>query len=118
MFLDPAADACAGPLSKRLVADYDDERALLELAGQVDVVTFDFENVPARSLEVLAGRVPVHPGARALAAGRRTGCTRRRCSASSAWQRRRSRWSMALPGCRQPWWHWAARAAQDPPVRL
>lgn len=68
VFLDPAADACAGPLGKRLVADYDDERALLELAGQVDVVTFDFENVPARSLEVLAGRVPVHPGARALAA--------------------------------------------------
>jgi len=68
-FLDPAADACAGPLGRLLIADYDDERALLELAGWADVVTFDFENVPARSLEILAGRVPVHPGARALAAG-------------------------------------------------
>src|SRR5690606_8331004 len=66
--LDPAADACAGPLGKLLIADYDDERALLELAAQADVVTFDFENVPARSLEILAGRVPVYPGARALAA--------------------------------------------------
>lgn len=69
VFLDPAADACAGPLGKLLIADYDDERALLELAAQADVVTFDFENVPARSLEILAGRVPVYPGARALAAG-------------------------------------------------
>lgn len=68
LFLDPAADACAGPLGKLLIADYDDERALLDLAAQVDVVTFDFENVPARSLEVLAGRAPVYPGARALAA--------------------------------------------------
>lgn len=68
LFLDPAADACAGPLGKLLVAGYDDEQALLELATQVDVVTFDFENVPARSLEVLADRVPVYPGARALAA--------------------------------------------------
>lgn len=68
VFLDPAADACAGPLGKLLIADYDDERALLELAAQADVVTFDFENVPARSLEILAGRVPVYPGARALAA--------------------------------------------------
>lgn len=68
VFLDPAADACAGPLGRLLIADYDDERALLELAEHTDVVTFDFENVPARSLELLAGRVPVHPGARALAA--------------------------------------------------
>ena len=68
VFLDPAADACAGPLGRLLIADYDDERALLELAEQADVVTFDFENVPARSLEILAGRVPVYPGARALAA--------------------------------------------------
>ena len=68
VFLDPAADACAGPLGRLLIADYDDERALLELAEQADVVTFDFENVPARSLEVLAGRAPVYPGARALAA--------------------------------------------------
>ncbi|MFZ5653405.1 MAG: 5-(carboxyamino)imidazole ribonucleotide synthase [Pseudomonadota bacterium] len=68
VFLDPAADACAGPLGSLLTAPYDCERTLLELAAQTDVVTFDFENVPARSLEFLAGRVPVYPGARALAA--------------------------------------------------
>jgi 5-(carboxyamino)imidazole ribonucleotide synthase len=66
VFLDPAPDACAGPLGELITAPYDCERALLQLAEQADVVTFDFENVPARSLEFLAGRVPVYPGARAL----------------------------------------------------
>ncbi|MBK8131634.1 MAG: 5-(carboxyamino)imidazole ribonucleotide synthase [Gammaproteobacteria bacterium] len=66
VFLDPAPDACAGPLGELITAPYDCERALLQLAEQTDVVTFDFENVPARSLEFLAGRVPVYPGARAL----------------------------------------------------
>ncbi len=67
-FLDPAADACAGQVGTLVTAAYDCERSLLEFAAQADVVTFDFENVPARSLEFLAGRVAVYPGARALAA--------------------------------------------------
>ena len=66
VFLDPAPDACAGPLGELITAPYDCERSLLQLAERADVVTFDFENVPARSLEFLAGRVPVYPGARAL----------------------------------------------------
>lgn len=66
VFLDPAPDACAGPLGELITAPYDCERSLLQLAEQADVVTFDFENVPARSLAFLAGRVPVYPGARAL----------------------------------------------------
>ncbi len=66
VFLDPAPDACAGPLGELITAPYDCERALLQLAERADVVTFDFENVPARSLEFLVGRVPVYPGARAL----------------------------------------------------
>lgn len=66
VFLDPAPDACAGPLGELITAPYDCERSLRQLAERVDVVTFDFENVPARSLEFLSGRVPVHPGARAL----------------------------------------------------
>lgn len=69
VFLDPAADACAGPVGTLVTAAYDCERSLMTLASQADVVTFDFENVPARSLEFLAGRVPVYPGARALASG-------------------------------------------------
>ena len=64
---DPAADACAGQLAPLQVGAFDDTAALAEFAARVDVVTFDFENVPAESAEWLAARVPVFPSPRALA---------------------------------------------------
>jgi 5-(carboxyamino)imidazole ribonucleotide synthase len=45
---------------------YEDETALATFAGAVDVVTYEFENVPARTAAVLAAQVPVLPGPRAL----------------------------------------------------
>jgi len=65
--VDGAADACAGQVSELVVAAWDDEAALAEFARQVDVVTFDFENVPAATAERLAGLVDVFPNPRALA---------------------------------------------------
>lgn len=66
-FLDPQPQACAGSLGELITADWDDAGALDRLAA-CDRVTCDFENVPAASLERLAGRVPVRPAAAALAA--------------------------------------------------
>jgi 5-(carboxyamino)imidazole ribonucleotide synthase len=43
------------------VADYEDEAALKRFANEVDVVTFEFENVPAATAALLATRKPVHP---------------------------------------------------------
>ncbi len=58
----------AGQVADRVtIADYLDEAALGAFAGSVDVVTLEFENVPAAALEFLAQRVAVHPGAHALA---------------------------------------------------
>jgi 5-(carboxyamino)imidazole ribonucleotide synthase len=51
----------------RTVAGYEDEAALAGFAAAVDVVTFEFENVPARTLEILAPLVPCRPGPKALA---------------------------------------------------
>jgi 5-(carboxyamino)imidazole ribonucleotide synthase len=48
------------------VAPYEDEAALARFAAAVDVVTFEFENVPARTLEILAPLVPCRPGMKAL----------------------------------------------------
>ena len=59
----PAYDAAAA----RTVAAFDDEEALARFAEAVDVVTYEFENVPVATVEFLAERVPVRPGARALA---------------------------------------------------
>jgi 5-(carboxyamino)imidazole ribonucleotide synthase len=67
LVLDPSAESCAGQCAPLQVGGFDDEDALAEFASKVDVVTFDFENVPASSAQWLAERVPVFPGARALA---------------------------------------------------
>lgn len=64
----PDADSPAFDVAARhTVADYEDEAALAGFAAAVDVVTYEFENVPAATAAFLAGRVPLHPGARALA---------------------------------------------------
>ncbi len=59
--LDPSADACATQVADLIQADYDDQAALQELAAQVDVVTFEFENVPSESLKYLQENCPVFP---------------------------------------------------------
>jgi 5-(carboxyamino)imidazole ribonucleotide synthase len=51
----------------RTVAAYDDETALAAFADAVDVITYEFENVPAATAEFLAARKPLRPGANALA---------------------------------------------------
>ncbi len=65
-FLDPAPDACAQALGKHILADYNDQTALRQLANEVDVVTFEFESVPADTVAFLAQFVPVYPNAEAL----------------------------------------------------
>src|SRR5690349_476609 len=47
-------------------ADYGDRVALRQFAAAVDVITFEFENVPAESVEILAALKPVRPGPEAL----------------------------------------------------
>jgi len=70
--LDPAADACAGQVALLIQGQYDDETRLNPLADWADVVTFDFENVPASAARVLQKNVEVYPppGALALAQDR------------------------------------------------
>jgi len=64
----PETDAPAYDVSSaQTIAAYDDEAALEQFAGKVDVITYEFENVPTACVEFLAERRPVRPGARALA---------------------------------------------------
>jgi len=48
-------------------ADYADTAALDRFAAEVDVVTYEFENVPAETARFLAARVPVLPDPKVLA---------------------------------------------------
>ncbi len=48
-------------------AAYDDEKALTAFADAVDVVTYEFENVPGETARILSEHAPVRPGPKALA---------------------------------------------------
>jgi 5-(carboxyamino)imidazole ribonucleotide synthase len=63
---DPRSPAFA-VAAARTIAPYDDPEALAAFAASVDVVTYEFENVPVETAEALAARVPLAPGARSLA---------------------------------------------------
>jgi 5-(carboxyamino)imidazole ribonucleotide synthase len=64
----PDDDIPAGLVAARTThGDYEDPAALDAFAAEVDVVTYEFENVPAGAVERLARQVPVYPDARALA---------------------------------------------------
>src|SRR5436309_945796 len=65
-FLDPAPDACAGEVGELLVGAYDDPACLDRLAAGADVVTFEFESVPAAAADRLEHAVAVLPPAAAL----------------------------------------------------
>jgi len=66
VFYDPSADAPAGHLADLRSAPWDDQDALAAFAADVDLVTYEFENVPITVATRLAERVPVHPSPRAL----------------------------------------------------
>jgi 5-(carboxyamino)imidazole ribonucleotide synthase len=65
-FLDPAQDACAQALGEHILGDYDDQEQLRRLADEVDLVTFEFESVPAETVAFLSQFVPVYPSAESL----------------------------------------------------
>ena len=67
--LDPEADGPAARVARTAIAAaYDDPAGLKALAEISDVITFEFENVPARAVEqLLALGAEVAPNARALA---------------------------------------------------
>ncbi len=67
VFLDPTPDPCAAPLGEHLQADYLDEAALAAFCAGCDVATFEFENVPARTADVVAAQRPLYPPPQALA---------------------------------------------------
>lgn len=59
----PQPDSPTGQVATRaVVADYQDTQALEAFVEEVDVVTFEFENVPHESVAMLESHCPVRPG--------------------------------------------------------
>lgn len=65
-FLDPSPEAPVGRIANRVTSDYQDEQALEKFSHGLEVVTYEFENVPVDAAKFLAERVPVYPPAIAL----------------------------------------------------
>ncbi len=65
-FLDPSPEAPVGRIAHRVTAEFTDEQALEKFAHGLQVVTYEFENVPVQAARFLAERVPVYPAAAAL----------------------------------------------------
>ena len=64
---DPTRDAPAGQVADvEVIAAYDDLDAARRFAADVDVVTFEFENIPAETLAAIAEIKPVHPSPEVL----------------------------------------------------
>lgn len=65
---EPGAAPASDVAAVLTTAGYDDTAALEAFARSVDVVTFEFENVPAEALDRIEALVPIRPGRAALAA--------------------------------------------------
>ncbi len=65
---EPGAEPPAGQVAwKVTTAPYEDEAALTAFAESVDVVTYEFENIPTAALDLIERLRPIHPNRRALA---------------------------------------------------
>ena len=64
---EPGGDCPASHVSNyHFQASYDDQTALRHFAEAVDVITYEFENIPTEALDVIEAIKPVRPGREAL----------------------------------------------------
>ncbi|RID92166.1 5-(carboxyamino)imidazole ribonucleotide synthase [Gemmobacter lutimaris] len=65
---EPAANPPAAHVADRVTtAGYEDAAALAAFAASVDVITYEFENIPTAALDLLEAAKPIRPNRRALA---------------------------------------------------
>ncbi|GGE06236.1 5-(carboxyamino)imidazole ribonucleotide synthase [Gemmobacter megaterium] len=65
---EPAANPPAADVAHRVTtASYDDAAALTAFAQSVDVVTYEFENIPTSALDLIEAIRPIRPNRRTLA---------------------------------------------------
>ncbi|WP_170478421.1 5-(carboxyamino)imidazole ribonucleotide synthase [Ruegeria arenilitoris] len=64
---EPGPNPPAGQVAAHVTtAAYDDADALTSFAASVDVITYEFENIPTETLDLLEAHRPIHPGREAL----------------------------------------------------
>ncbi|WP_370315996.1 5-(carboxyamino)imidazole ribonucleotide synthase [Sagittula sp.] len=67
VIFEPGGDCPAAHVANyHLQASYEDEDALRRFAESVDVITYEFENIPTSALDLLESLKPIHPNREAL----------------------------------------------------
>jgi 5-(carboxyamino)imidazole ribonucleotide synthase len=66
VFLDPSPDPPAAAVGPVIGLPFDSDEGLRQLAGGVDIVTYEFENVPVSAIERISADVVVYPPPAAL----------------------------------------------------
>ncbi|WHZ35599.1 5-(carboxyamino)imidazole ribonucleotide synthase [Sagittula sp. MA-2] len=67
VIFEPGGDCPASHVANyHLQASYEDEDALRRFAESVDVITYEFENIPTSALDLLESLKPIHPNREAL----------------------------------------------------
>jgi len=94
----PAAQVAAGVT----LSDYEDPAALRAFAAEVDVITFEFENVSAEGLDLLASLKPVRPSPATLRVSQDR-LVENPSSTAPACRPRRGRRSARCRSWRRPW---------------
>lgn len=73
-FFDPVPGGPASAVGECVTAPWDDFEALARFCEGLDVCTFEFENVPAATLEFCASRVRTCPNVKSLTTGQDRAC--------------------------------------------
>src|SRR5436305_12303054 len=60
-FLDPSPEAPVGRIAQRVTADYTDQAALEKFSSGLELVTYEFENIPVAAANFLPERDPISP---------------------------------------------------------
>jgi 5-(carboxyamino)imidazole ribonucleotide synthase len=66
IFTDQENSPASFVTNKVIVAKYSDKKALEEFASLIDIATFEFENIPAETVEFLSSLKPVYPDVKVL----------------------------------------------------
>ena len=82
VFLDPGDHPPAASAGPVMQYDYDSQEGLEKLASMVDVITYEFENVPVSGVRSLR-QGPAFIHRLSPWKSRRTGCRKKRCSKNS-----------------------------------
>ncbi|MCL2688715.1 MAG: 5-(carboxyamino)imidazole ribonucleotide synthase [Chitinispirillia bacterium] len=64
--LEPTQDVCSDDVCEHIVGFYSDTATLDQFADKVDIITYEFENVPSKCANYLSAKKPVYPPPAAL----------------------------------------------------